>query len=32
MDELTLIFIGDLHGHLVPRADLQRHPAQRLVA
>jgi 2',3'-cyclic-nucleotide 2'-phosphodiesterase (5'-nucleotidase family) len=26
MHELTLIFIGDLHGHLVPRADLHRHP------
>lgn len=26
MTALTLIFIGDLHGHLVPRADMRRDP------
>lgn len=30
MSELTLIFIGDLHGHLLPRPDVLNHPSRRV--
>lgn len=30
MTALTLIFIGDLHGHLVPRADVRHDPPRRV--